>query len=160
MPDNKLNAGVLSLKQVLDLVGLPPRLELVKDGLDVSVRLYRSLVLRMARQYLGVVGLDLREVGDENYQVDLAPGAEWRDVAYALAHWANVKQDRLVYQSEEELLRRGPYGDQRHFDNYRDAVLASVGLLKSEADEVGLQDRAFRAAVEAALEVEKVRHAA
>ncbi|MFH1057350.1 MAG: hypothetical protein V1797_01565, partial [Pseudomonadota bacterium] len=115
MPDNKLNAGVLSLKQVLDLVGLPPRLELVKDGLDVPAGLYRSLVLRMARQYLGVVGLDLREVGDENYQVELAPGAEWRDVAYALAHWANVKQDRLVYQSEEELLRRGPWGDERQF---------------------------------------------
>ncbi|MFH1034185.1 MAG: hypothetical protein V1806_06715, partial [Pseudomonadota bacterium] len=91
---------------------------------------------------------------------ELAPGAEWRDVAYALAHWANVKQDRLVYQSEEELLRRGPWGDERQFDTYRDAVLASLSLLKSEPDEQGLQNRAFRAAVEAALEVEKVRHAA
>jgi len=152
--------GWLSLNQVLDLVGLPPRLELVKDGLDVSAGLYRSLALRVARQYLGVVGLGLREVEPEVYQVELAPGAEWRDVAYALAHWANVKQDRLVYQNEEQLLHRGPEGEERRLDNYRDAVLASLGLLQADPGEQNLQARAFRAAVEAALEVEKVRRAA
>jgi len=45
-------------------------------------------------------------------------------------------------------------------DNYRDAVLASLGLLQADPGEQNLQARAFRAAVEAALEVEKVRRAA
>lgn len=152
--------GVLSLKQVLDLAGLPARLELVKDGLDVSAPLYRSLALRVAQQYVGVVGLRLREIEPERFKVELAPGAEWRDVAYALAHWANVKQDRLVYENEEQLLHRGPYGEERRLESYQDAVLASLDLLRAEPGEQSLQARAFKAAVEAALQVEKVRHAA
>lgn len=160
MEEKRYEPGELSLKQVVELVGLPPRLELIKDGLDVPVDLYRKLVLRVANHYLGVVGLGLRETQPEQYAVDLRGGNEWRDVAYALAHWANVRQDRVVYQNEEELLHHGPEGEPRDFHDFRDAVWASLSLLKADADERGVQTRAFRAAVEASLEVLNSRRAA
>jgi|GEM_PF-7069911 len=160
MEEKLYESGVLSLKQLVELVGLPPRLALVKDGLDVPVDLYRKLVLRMADRYLAVVGLGLRETQPEHYAVELRGGNEWRDVAYALAHWANVKQDRVVYHDEEELLHRGPEGEPRDFHDFKDAVWASLGLLQADPGEREVQERAFRAAVEASLEVIKARRAA
>lgn len=160
MEENHNQTGELSLKQVVELVGLPPRLELIKDGLDVPLDLYRKLALRMADQYLAVVGLGLRETQVEHYALELRGGNEWRDVAYALAHWANVKQDHIVYHSEEELLRHGPEGEPRDLHDFKDAVWANLGLLQADPDERGVQARAFRAAVEASLEVIKARRAA
>ncbi len=160
MEEKRNGPGELSLKQVVELVGLPPRLELVKDGLDLPVDLYRKLVLRMANHYFGVVGLGLRETQPERYALELRGGSEWRDVAYALAHWANVKQDRVVYHDEEELLHHGPEGEPWDFHDFKDAVWASLGLLRADPGEREVQERAFRAAVEASLEVVKARHAA
>lgn len=160
MVEKRNEPGSLSLKQVVELVGLPPRLELVKDGLDLPVDLYRKLVLRVANQYFAVVGLGLRETLPEQYALELRGGNEWRDVAYALAHWANVRQDRVVYQNEEELLHHGPEGEPRDLHDFKDAVWASLGLLRADPGERGVQERAFRAAAEASLEVMKARHAA
>ena len=160
MHEKLRETGELSLKQVVELVGLPARLALIRDGLDLPVDLYRKLALRLANHYFAVVGLGLRETQPEQYALELRPGSEWRDVAYALAHWANVKQDRLVYQNEEELLHRGPEGEPRDFHDFRDAVWASLGLLKADPVEREAQAQAFRAAVEASLEVIKARRAA
>ncbi|MCA1905604.1 MAG: hypothetical protein LDL11_03315 [Desulfarculus sp.] len=160
MEDKRNPNGELSLTQVVELVGLPARLELVREGLDLPADLYRKLVRRVADHYFGVVGLGLRETRPEHYALDLRGGSEWRDVAYALAHVANVKQDRVVYHDEEELLHRGPEGEPRDFHDFKDAVWANLDLLRADPSEREVQQRAFRAAAEASLEVIKARRAA
>lgn len=70
------------MTQLVEWLGLPPRLQLIKDGLDVSVDLYRRVAVRVASAHLGSVGLGLEETGPDVYEVVLRPGSEWRDTAY------------------------------------------------------------------------------
>lgn len=163
MPDKRAELGVFNLRQIVQWLGLPPRLQLVKEGLDASAELYSKLAARLASAHLGSVGLVLVQSGDDRYEVDLRPGAEWRDAAYYLGHLANLRAGRLVVNDPGEMLRKDvESGERREFADYREAVLGHLRLLAVEPSAEGEQApaRAFRAALEAALEVKKARHAA
>ncbi|MBI5523852.1 MAG: hypothetical protein HY910_14585 [Desulfarculus sp.] len=163
MAEKRNELGVFNLRQIVQWLGLPPRMQLVKEGLDASEELYRKLAARLASAHLGSVGLLLTQSGDDRYEVDLQPGAEWRDAAYYLGHQANLRAGRLVVNDPAEMLRRDvESGEPRAFADYRQAVLGHLSLLAVEpgGQEEQAPARAFRAAIEAALEVEKARHAA
>ncbi|MBI4799825.1 MAG: hypothetical protein HY794_14095 [Desulfarculus sp.] len=163
MPENRVELGVLNLRQIVQWLGLPPRMQLVKEGVDASEELYRQLAARLASAHLGSVGLLLTQSGDDRYEVDVRPEAEWRDAAYYLGHLANLQAGRLVVNDPEEMLRRDALsGHAREYADYRQAVLGHLYLLAVPPENQGEQApaRAFRAALEAALEVEKARHAA
>lgn len=164
MDANNTGNVVLNLAQILELTGLPPRFQLVADGLDASADLYRRVVLRLAGAHLGQVGLALLETGPDAYQVILRPGNEWREVAYNLAVAANAAADRLIINDVDELLRRDlATGQTRDYPGYQEAVEGHLYLLRPPDPEPGRQGvgaKALRAALEAALEVEKVRRVA
>lgn len=163
MDEKHAELGVLNLRQIVQWLGLPPRLELAKEGLDASEELYRKLAARLASAHLGSVGLLLSQTGEDHYEVELRPGAEWRDAAYYLGHLANLRAGRLVVNDPEEMLRKDvESGHPRAFADYRQAVLGHLRLLAVEpgGQEEAAPARAFRAALEAALEVEKARRAA
>lgn len=163
MAEKLREAGVWNLQMLVDWLGLPPRMQLMKEGLDAPADLYRKLAVRVASAHLGSVGLGLVETGPDLYEVVLRPEADWRDAAYYLGHWANLRAGQMVVNDPEELLRRDALsGAKRDFADYREAVLGNLALLAIPPDsgEEQAPARAFRAALEAALEVEKVRHAA
>lgn len=163
MAEKRDQAGVLNLGQIVGWLGLPPRMQLVKEGLDPSEGLYRQVATRLASAHLGGVGLALFQSGEDRYEVDLRPGAEWRDAAYHLGNLANLRAGRLVVNDPQEMLRRDALsGQARDYADYRQAVLGHLHLLAVEPDGQGEKApaRAFRAALEAALEVEKARRAA
>jgi hypothetical protein len=163
MAEKTHEPGVWTLKQIVAWLDLPPRLQLIKEGLDSSVELYRKVALRLASTHLGSVGLGLVETGPDRYEVELRSGAEWQDAAYYLGNLANLQAGRLVVNDPEELLHKDVVSSQRReLADYRQAVLAHLHIL-AVTPEPGVEQapaKAFRAALEAALEVEKARHAA
>ena len=164
MADERAELGFLHLQQIVDWLALPPRMQLMKEGLDPSAELYRKLATRLASGHLGAVGLMLAQQGPDLYQVEPRPGADWPDVAYYLGHMANLQAGRLVVNHPDELLAKDVLtGEPRAYADHRQAVLAQLNILavppENRADNPLAQ--ALRAAVEAALEVEKLRrHAA
>jgi hypothetical protein len=163
MAETHTEIGVWSLKQIVEWLGLPPRMQLLKEGLTPSADLYSRVAVRLASAQLGSVGLGLVQTGEDRYEVELRPGVEWRDAAYYLGHLANTQAGRLVVNDPEELLRKDALsGERRQWPDFRQAVLAHLSLLAVPAQEGREQapSRAFRAALEAALEVEKARRAA
>jgi len=162
MNEKNRPAGVWNLQVIVDWLGLPPRMQLIKEGMDPSAELYRKVAARLASAHLGSVGLGLAQVGEDAYEVQLRPEAEWRDAAYYLGNVANTQAGRLVVNDVEEMLRRDALsGQPREHADYREAVLAHLYLLGVPREGQGQGPaRAFRAALEAALEVEKARRAA
>ncbi|MFH1033846.1 MAG: hypothetical protein V1806_05010 [Pseudomonadota bacterium] len=163
MDEERIEPGVWNIKQIVAWLDLPPRLQMLKEGLDASVELYTKVAVRLASAHLGSVGLVLTQTGADRYQVEPRPGADWRDAAYYLGNLANLRAGRLVVNDPEELLQRDALsGERREHADYRQAVLAHLHLLAVPPGDGPEQAtaRAFRAALEAALEVEKARLAA
>lgn len=119
----------LSLRQVLDLFGLPTRGEVQKEGLNPDVETYRKVLIKVANAWLGAVQLVLRPLGEDEYEVTLAAGAAWRDAAYHLAYYANLQAGSIVVGSSKAFLGyQAPTGG---WPDYRSAVLGNLALLRT-----------------------------
>ncbi|MGD9125190.1 MAG: hypothetical protein PVG60_08855 [Desulfarculaceae bacterium] len=149
---------LISLKELIHIYGLPTLPELMRDGLNPGTELYRALVIRLARHYLGAVLLDLEPVDEEHFNLSPEQGNEWEDVAFWLGHVANLKAGEVLIESIDALLRLGaPEGEP--YADLGQAVRANLELLGEVpfAFNMGLPDQALHQAIKYAQEAEKVR---
>ncbi|MGD8562468.1 MAG: hypothetical protein PVG03_08030 [Desulfarculaceae bacterium] len=160
MSETDSRPEIISLKDIISIYGLPTLPELMRDGLNPGPELYRALVIRLVRHYLGAMLLDLEPVDEEHFRLFPEQGNQWEDVAFWLGHVANLKAGEVLIGSVDDLLSLGaPEGGS--FADLGQAVRANLELLGEVpfAFNMGLPDQALRKAVKYAQEAEKVRGA-
>ncbi|MEW5914114.1 MAG: hypothetical protein AB1814_16275 [Thermodesulfobacteriota bacterium] len=118
----------MSLKDVLELLELPTRGEVQKEGLNPDIETYRRVVLKVANAVLGAVQLTLVPAGEDEYELAPAAGGEWRDAVYHLGYYVNLKAGAAVVGSSKAFLRyHAPKGG---WPDFRAAVLGNLSLLR------------------------------
>lgn len=155
-------SDVLALSDLERLLEIPSALDLAKEGLKVRPQTYRDVVFRLAKAYLARVLLDLRDLGDDRYQVEPALDYDWIDAAYWLGHLANLEAGSVLVTTPQGLGRLGRSKEAPLQPDLKQAVLANLGLLRLLPEIYGMarpQD-ALRKALEDVGEVEKVRQVA
>jgi hypothetical protein len=121
--------GRLSLKDILELLELPTRGEVQKEGLNPDIETYRKVVIKVANAILGAVQLILLPTEEDEYELAPAAGGEWRDAAFHLGYYANLKAGSVVVDSSKAFLRyNAPEGG---WPDFRAAVLGNLSLLRS-----------------------------
>lgn len=153
---------LFGVEDLVGLFGFPGRGELRREGLEVGEDLYNKLVVRLARNYLSPVLLQLSEAPGGMYQLQPAPGNDWKDAAWWLGHTYNLHVDQPAVSAPEDLLTLGLEPGEAPCPSLRHAVLANLWLLKDVPKQYfsAGAGAALRKSVRDASEVLKVRSAA
>jgi hypothetical protein len=153
---------LLGIEDLVELLGFPARGRLRQEGMEVGEGLYKKLVVRLTRNYLAPLHLQLTEAPGGMYQVMPAPGNQWTDAAWWLGHTYNLSVDQPVVGGPDDLLSLGvPQGEAPH-SSLRQAVLANLWLAREVPGRFFQAPAgvALRKAVEDSLEVLAARSAA
>ncbi len=148
----------VTLNALVELFGFPTLPELVWDGLNLDEKLYRKLVVRLARHYLATVHLNLSLAGDDLFRLEPFAEGDWNDVAYWLGNLVNQEADAVKIAAPSDFLRRGA-GAEEPYASLAEAVLDNLHVLESAPEVFGMGSPvdALRKAAEDALVVKKVR---
>eukprot|EP01022_Parablepharisma_sp_SALTPOND_P032629 TRINITY_DN8573_c0_g2_i1.p2 TRINITY_DN8573_c0_g2~~TRINITY_DN8573_c0_g2_i1.p2 ORF type:complete len:146 (+),score=49.33 TRINITY_DN8573_c0_g2_i1:614-1051(+) len=99
------------------------------EGYNPDIETYRRVVHKVARNFFAAAGLTLWPLDDDRFQIAPLPGNEWPDVAYYLAHAANLEAGGVTIHSANELRKRNaPPG--RPWPDDQSAVLANLDILQ------------------------------
>ncbi|MCB2226625.1 MAG: hypothetical protein KQH53_08090 [Desulfarculaceae bacterium] len=108
---------------------MPTRGEVQMEGFNPDIDTYRKVAHKVALSYFASAGLTLAPLEDELFQVAPIPGNDWPDVAFYLAHEANLEAGAVTIHSAQELLKRNaPQG--RPWPDYESAVLANLDIIR------------------------------
>ncbi len=99
------------------------------EGYNPDIETYRKVVHKVARNFFAVAGLTLWPVDDDHFQIAPLAGNEWPDVAFYLAHAANLEAGGVTIQSANALHRRNAPGGKPWPDD-QSAVLANLDILQ------------------------------
>lgn len=103
------------------------------EGYNPDIETYRKVAHKVALNYFSTAGLTLWPVEDELFQIGPIPGNDWPDVAFYLAHAANLEAGAVAIHSAQELLKRNaPQG--QPWPDYQSAVLANLDIIKGVPD--------------------------
>ncbi|MCF8031457.1 MAG: hypothetical protein K9K66_17765 [Desulfarculaceae bacterium] len=113
----------------MELLKLPTRGEVQFEGFNPDIETYRKVAHKVALNFFSTAGLTLWPVEDDMFQIGPIPGNEWADVAFYLAHEANLEAGAVTIHSAKELLKRNaPMG--QPWPDYQSAVLANLDIIR------------------------------
>ena len=162
MYDREPQGDIFGAEDLVELFGFPTRGQLRQEGLELGEDLYKKLMVRLARNYLAPLMLELAEAPGDMFQLRPATGNDWKDAAWWLGHTYNLHVDRPVVGGPEDLLTLNLEPGQAPYPSLRRAVLANLWLLREVPKHyfAAGAGATLRKAVGDALEVLKVRSAA
>lgn len=161
MDKQKQVSDKISLAGLIGMLGLPTLPELRRDeGLNPSPELYTKLVIKIARNFLANVGMILRPLAEDRFQIAPGEGMNWVEVGHYLGHALNMQQGRVLINTPDDLVKNRWHGGMTQpYTDIREAVLSNLDLIQAAPGVYSMTGpaEALKRAVENLTEVDAYR---